>query len=106
VAQATGTIVYDETNAAEQDVVTLTIPIRSLVGSIWFDFVNVTQNTTIRLYHKVDLTNYRLFQSNAWVVADPDGVLIDGFTAYSDVKISFQCGGGGAGNVNVRYAVV
>jgi len=106
IATTTGTFVYDETDNSEQEVVELTIAGQLAIGSIWLDFVNVTQQTTIRAYHKIDGTNYRQFQENVWAVADDDGVLIEGFVAYSDVKISLQCGGGGAGSVNVPYAVV
>jgi len=106
VTETTGTFVYDETNAAEQTAFTITIADRSVIGSIWLDLVNVTQNTTISVYHQIDGTNYRKFQENAWVVADDDGVLIEGVTAYRNIRVTFQCGGGGAGNVDVPYAVV
>jgi hypothetical protein len=106
VTQATGTFEYDETNAAEQDAFEVSLSARTVIGSIWLDLVNVTQNSTVRVYHKIDGTNYRLFASTAWVLADPDGFWIEGFTARDDVKVSLQCGGGGAGTVDVPYAVV
>ncbi|GAI32622.1 unnamed protein product [marine sediment metagenome] len=68
--------------------------------------VNVTQDTTIKIKHKIDGANYRTFETNAWVTTDEDGVLVTGFTAYRDVQITLQCGGGGAGSVDVPYAVV
>jgi hypothetical protein len=107
VTEATGTFSFDETSAAEQDAIELTITARVVIGSIWLDFVNVTQDVTIKVYHKVDGTNYRQFQENSWVDAtDVAGVLITGFTAYRDVKVSLTCGGGGGGSVNVPYVVV
>lgn len=106
VPQMVGTIVYDETNAGEQTLLTITIFPRMLVGGIWLDFVNVTQNTTIRVKHQIDGTNYRTFETDNWTIAMDDGVLITQFEAYRNVQISFQCGGGGVGNVNVPYAVV
>lgn len=106
VTQTTGTFVYDETSALEQTLSTITITARSKVGAIWLDMVNVTQDTTIRVYHQIDGVNYRQFQSNAWVTADDDGVLVDGFAAYRNIRIMLQCAGGGAGNVNIIYAVV
>lgn len=106
VAEDAGTFSYDETSAAEQDVFELTITSRNTIGGIWLDMVNVTRDTTIKVYHKIDGTNYRQFQSNPWVTADADGVLINGFTAYRDVKVTFTCDGGGGGSVNVPYAVV
>jgi len=102
-----GTFEYDETSALEQTLLDQTIAAPVRIGSIWLDMTNVTQNTTISLYHKVDGTNYRKFQENTWTFGvDDPGVLVDQFTAYSDVKITLQCGGGGAGDVDVPYAVV
>jgi len=108
VAQATGTFSFNETLATEQTMVTVTIAARARVGAIWIDMVNVTQNTTIRLYEKIDGTNLREIKgrSVAWVTTDPDGVLIEGFAAYRDIRITLQCGGGGVASVNVPYAVV
>lgn len=106
IAEAIGTFVFDEANIAEQTAFTLTIPARAKIGGIWLDMVNITQDITIRVKHQVDGANYRTFETNAWVTTDEDGVLITGFTAYRNVQVSLQCGGGGAGNVNVPYAVV
>ena len=106
VTQTTGTFSFDETNAAEQTLATIAITFRSMIGGIWLDFVNVTQNVTISIYHQIDGVNYRKFQENAWVIADDDGVLLDGFTAYRNIRITLTCGGGGAGAVDIPYAVV
>ena len=106
ITETTGTFSFDETSALEQDALELTIAARSNIGSIWLDMVNVTQNTDIAIYHKIDGTNYRQFQENAWTTVDDDGVLLDGFTAYRDVKVTLQCGGGGAGSVDIRWVVV
>lgn len=103
---ATGTLAYSENSAAEQTVVTVGISTRSLVGGIWLDMVNVTQDTTIRIKHKIDGANYRTFTTLSWLTTDDDGVLVGPFTAYRDIQISLQCGGAGAGAVNVPYAVV
>ena len=102
----TGTFSYDETNAAEQIAFTLTLTYSVNIGGIWLDMVNVTQATTIRYKHQIDGTNYRTFYTGAWAVADDDGVLLQPFSAYRNVQVTLQCGGGGAGNVNVPYAVV
>ena len=106
ITQATGTFVFNEADAGDQTAFTLAITARSKIGGIWLDMVNVTQDTTIRVKHQIDGANYRTFETNAWVTTDEDGVLITGFTAYRNVQVSLQCGGGGAGNVNVPYALV
>jgi hypothetical protein len=107
VTETTGTFSFDETSAAEQDAIELAITARVVIGAIWLDFVNVTQDVTIKVYHKIDGTNYRQFQESSWVDAsDDDGVLIVGRTVYRDVKVSLTCGGGGGGSVNIPYVVV
>ena len=106
VTETTGTFSFDESSAAEQDALELVIAARVLIGAIWLDLSNVTRDTTIKAYHKIDGTNYRLFQSTAWTDGvDPDGQRIAGFTAYRDVKVSLTCAGGG-GSVDVPYTVV
>lgn len=106
VTEATGTFSFDETSAAEQDAIELVIAARSAIGAVWLDLVNATQNITVKEYHKVDGTNYRLFRTTAWTFGDAPGVALGGFTAYRDVKVSLTCGGGGGGSVNVPYVVV
>ena len=106
VAETTGTMSFDETSALEQDMVSVTITARAKIGGIWLDMVNVTQDTTIKVYHKIDGTNPREVSSSAWATTDSDGVLIEGFTAYRDIKVTLTCGGGGAASVNVPYAIV
>ena len=106
IAETSDTFSFDETSALEQELDAFTVSGRTTINSIWLDMVNVTQDTTIRLYHEIDGSNSRLFQENAWVVADDDGVLIDGFTVSGDVKIVLICGGGGVGSVDIPYTVV
>ena len=106
IAETSGTFSFDETSAAEQQVVSFAITGRTKITSIWFDMTNVTQDTDIRLYHEVDSANSRLFQENAWVTTDDDGVLIDGFAVGGDFRIVMICGGGGAGSVDVPYQVI
>jgi len=106
VTKVTGTFSFDETSALEQTLVTLTITSRVKIGAIWLDLVNVTQDLTIRVKHQIDAANYRTFQTSSWTTTDDDGVLIEGFMAYRNVQVSLQCGGGGAGSVDIPYAVV
>jgi len=106
IAQSTGVFSFDETNAAEQIAFTLTITARVKIGAIWIDMVNVTQNTTIRGKHQTNAINLRTFTTIPWLITDDDNVLIGPFTAYRNVQVTLQCGGGGGGNVNVPFAVV
>jgi len=116
VTIAADTMSFDETSALEQTMVTVTIAKRTKIRGIWIDMANVTQDTTIKVYHSVDGTNYREFslQANAgglgaplaWVTTDSDGVLIAGFIAYRSIRVTLTCGGAGAGSVNVPYAIL
>jgi hypothetical protein len=102
----TGTLSFDETAAGEQQLVEQSISVRTAIQGIWIDMVNATQNITLRVYHKIDGTNYRIFSEHSWLTTDDDGVFLEGFVAYRDIKVTLQCSGGGAGSVNIPYVVV
>jgi len=114
VAQTVDTFSFDETSALEQTLVSINITARAVIGGIWLDMTNVTQATAIAVYHQIDGANYRLVGDinntlefpYTWTAGDNPGVLIHGFTAYRDVRITLQCAGGGGANVDVLYAVV
>lgn len=106
ITEINDTFSFDETNAAEQTIETLVIAERSVVNAFWLDMSNVTQDSTLRLYHQIDGANYRGFQENLWRTTDDDGVLIAGFVPNHNVRLTVQCGGGGAGNVDIPYSVL
>lgn len=105
-ATTSGTFEFDETSAVAQTVTTLTVGDRTAISGIWLDMSNVTQNTTIALLHQIDGTNYAQFQSQDWTAADADGILIDGFVAAHDVRLTFICAGGGGATVDVPFVIV
>lgn len=92
--------------AAETTLKEITSTTRTEIKSIWLDFVNLTADATIKLYHKIDNATpvYRVFETDAWVSTDDDGVLITGFTVNNDFKITIT-GGEGAG-VNIPYNII
>jgi len=106
IDEYTGTFSFGETSSSEQVMKSVTITSRVEVGSIWIDMSNVTQDTQIRVYQKVDAANYREIAIHYWLTTDSDGVLLERFTAYRDFKITLQCTGAGSGSVNVKYAIV
>jgi hypothetical protein len=106
IDEVAGTFSFDETNVAEQTMLTLPIEDRSNVGGIWISMRNVTQDTTIRASHRTNAINDDDFTTLPWLITDDVNVLIGPFTAYRDIQITLQCGGGGAGSVDVPYAVV
>jgi len=106
IPETTGTLSFDETAAGEQTVVTVARARRARVGGIYLDTSNVTQNTTFRVYHQIDGTNYRLVYEVAFVAAASDGLSLGEWTFYRSFRVTAQCGGGGAGSVDVVYSVV
>lgn len=62
----------------EQDIVEISTSTRIIIYGIFLDLVNITQNGTIKVYHKIDGTNYREIDSTTFTVAtDSDGVFIN-----------------------------
>lgn len=54
---------------AEQTIFTITITKRTKLHSMWFDLNTLTEDTTIRVKHKVDGSTAREFESIDWVFA-------------------------------------
>ena len=82
----------------------ITTTSRMEIKSIWLDLVNLTANATIKLYHKIDGTNYRVFETDSWATSDDDGVLIRGFTINNDFKITIT--GGESAGVDIPYNII
>ena len=91
--------------AAETTLKEITTTSRIDIYSIWLDLVNiVTAGATIKLYHKIDGTNYRVFNIDPWALSDDDGVLIRGFTINNDFKLTIT--GGEAAGVDIMYNII
>ena len=86
----TGTFSYLDAGA-EQTVLELTPTTRKIVRSIWLDMTNLTQDGAVKLYYKIDGSNYREFEEYSFAVAtDSDGFLIPlGIAITSDFKITY-----------------
>ena len=85
-----------------KEIVTAT---RVKIESIWLDLtLLVTADAIIKLYHKIDGTNYKVFETDAWALTDDDGVLITGFTINNDFKITIT--GGEAAGVSIPYNII
>lgn len=107
VAETADTFSFDETDAAEQTMVTVTIAKRTKIRGIWLDMTLVTQDVTIKVYHAIDgITPVEYSSTTFDVATDPDAVLIAGFTAYRDIAVTLKCTGGGGGVVDIAYAIV
>lgn len=102
-AEYTGTV--SAGTAVETTLKEIVTTARIEIKSIWLDLNNLTANATLKLYTKVDGTNYRVFETEPWYFASDDkGVLITGFSINNDFKITIT-GSEGAG-VNIPYNIV
>lgn len=91
--------------AVETTIKEIVTALRTEIKSIWLDLTNLTANATIKLYHKIDGTNYKVFETNSWLFASDDkGVLIEGFSINNDFKITIT-GTEGAG-VSIPYNII
>jgi hypothetical protein len=84
--------VYTYTDAGgEQTVYELATDNIKIIHSAFLDLFTMTQNGTVKLYCKVDGTNYREFYTKAFTVAtDSDGLLIDlNFAIIKSIKITY-----------------
>ncbi len=106
-ADSSGTLSYLDAGG-EQTVVELTTSTRKTLHGIWLDMVNLTQDGTVKVYHKIDGTNYRLFKTVAFtVLTDPDGLYIAldcGIT--SDLKVTYTEGADETAARDIPYSVV
>jgi len=91
--------------AAKTLIKEITTSTRVEIKSIWLDLtLLVTAGATVELEHKIDGTNYRVFETDSWALTDDDGVLIKGFDINNDFKISIT--GGEAAGVDIYYNII
>lgn len=102
---------YTYLNAGiEQTVVTITTTTRKVIQGIWLDLSNMTQNGTIKVYHKIDGTNYREVKgigTTFTVATDADGIYLNlnmGIT--SDLKVTYTEGGDEGTDRAIPYSVI
>ena len=90
MSAVTGTYTY--TNAGgEQTVIEITGATKKLMSGLSMDFSELTQNGTLKIYSKVDDTNYRLVSTHDFTVAtDSDGILFNySLPVNIDLKITY-----------------
>lgn len=80
---------YDLPNdTAENTLLEISNTKRVRLDSVWLDFVNLVQDVTIKVYHKIDGTNYRQYDSFSWGTSEEDGVLLSPVTINNDWKVT------------------
>ena len=89
----------------EQTIVEVVLTKRTLVRTILIDLVNLTKGCTLRLYHKIDGTNYREVDDYAWDVAMCDGVEIDSFMTDHAFKVTIQSDEAEGASRDIPYTV-
>jgi len=75
-------------DTAENTIIEITTSSRQKLDSIWLDFVNLVQDVTIKVYHKIDGANYRQYDEYSWSVTEEDGILISNVTINNDWKLT------------------
>lgn len=104
-AETTGS--YDLPNdTAENTVIEITTTERQMLESIWVDFTTLVQNVTIKVYHKIDGTNYRQYDEFSWETTEEDGVLITGLAINNDWKLTVTSAIAQGGVKAVPYNVI
>ena len=75
-------------DVAENTAIEVTTTKRLRLDSIWLDFVNLVQNVTIKVYHKIDGSTYRQYDEFSWATTEEDGVLLRDVTINGDWKLT------------------
>jgi stress response protein SCP2 len=80
---------YDLPNdTAENTAIEITNTKRLKLDSIWLDFNTLVQNVTIKVYHKIDGTNYRQYDEFSWATTEEDGIFLSDITINNDWKLT------------------
>lgn len=92
----------------EQDVFEITTTTRKKLHSIFLDLTTLTQNTTIRVKHKIDGANYRTMETISWLVATmDDGVYFNKALAIcQDLKVTMEEGADEGADRAIPYSYI
>lgn len=93
-------------DTAENTLLEITNTKRVRLDSIWLDFTTLVQNCTIKVYHKIDGTNYRQYDKFNWATTEEDGVLLKNITINNDWKITVTSTVAQGSIVAVPYNVI
>jgi len=88
----------------ETTIFEMTLTSRRKIHAIWLDLVNLTTDATIKLYYKIDGTNYRIFEQLSWTTTDDDGVYFNKALVFDhDLKLTLTASESSA--VSIPYEV-
>jgi len=98
---------YAHTNGTtENDALVITLTNITKVDALLFDLVNLTKTSTVRVYIKVDGTNYRLAEPYLWTISDPDALVINLPKHNHDMKVTLQSDVAEGASRNIPYSYV
>ena len=75
-------------DTTENNIIEVTTTKRMRLDSVWLDFVNLVQDVTIKVYHKIDGTNYRQYDSFSWSTSEEDGIFLHDITINGNWKLT------------------
>lgn len=93
-------------DTAENTAIEITNTKRLKLESVWLDLNTLVQDVTIKIYHKIDGTNYRQYDELSWATTDEDGVLLSGITINSDWKLTITSPVAQGGTKAIPYNVI
>lgn len=102
-----GTFAYTDAGG-EQTVLEQTSTARRVIHAVYLDLVNMTKDGTVKIYNKIDGTNYRECESYIFNVATAsDGFVIKLGVGVTDAfKITYTESADEAASRNIPYVVV
>ncbi len=104
-AETTGS--YNLPNdTAENTAIEITTTDRRRLDSVWLDFVNLVQDVTIKVYHKIDGSTYRQYDEFSWGTAEEDGILINDITINNDWKLTVTSTVAQGGIMAIPYNII
>lgn len=93
-------------DTAENTVIEITNTKRLKLDSIWLDFNTLVQNVTIKVYHKIDGTNYRQYDEFSWATTEEDGIFLSDITINNDWKLTITSTVAQGSIVAIPYNVI
>ena len=98
---------YNLPNDTDENIaIEITNSKRLKLDSVWLDFNTLVQDVTIKVYHKIDGTNYRQYDEFSWATTEEDGVLLSDITINNDWKLTITSPVAQGSIVAIPYNVI
>lgn len=93
-------------DTAENTLLVITNTKRLRLDAMWLDFTNLVQDITIKVYHKIDGSTYRQYDSFSWGTSEEDGILLSQVTINGDWKMTITSTIAQGGVKEIPYNVI